>query len=226
MRKATRRVIQKLHSQLDRRIKVAIYILPGQAPGPYFEEHDGRIIKVLQVWQACLILPSHATILCTSGTPDCRGLTVARYMQKQLLYYANQIGFSDLERDLLERSIVIGEETSGSSAHQILYSREDLIRAKYDLVILVSNWWHLLVAGSYFKHLIPGVHFAKEWSSSKGCLEMGLPRFILREIVHYLVSLTFDRSGHRFDRIIESKLREWEKLSLPPIPPTAIDKPR
>lgn len=215
MRRGTRLKILQLGKRLWRYPQVIIYILPGQPPGRYFPEHDRRIIKALQVWQDCLMLPCHVKILCTSGTPDKNGLICAQYMRRQLIYYARKLNMGDVEP-----YIEIGEKQSGSTAGQILHSKDDLLQRHPDLVILISNRPHLLVAASYFKHIIPSVRFVKEWSTPcDGCIGMNRWLFTIREIVHYLASNTFDRSGRRFKAIVSGSIQNWQKLTYPPIPP-------
>lgn len=214
MQESTKRKIHWLNKKLGHLPSILIYILPGQPPGRYFAEHDRRIIKALQVWQECLSLSCKVTILCTSGPADANGLTCAKYMRNQLIYFAQKLHLSNVEP-----YIEIGEEKSGSTAQQILYSKDDLKQRKPDLVILVSNRPHLLVAASYFKHIIGG-RFVKEWSAnSDGCIGMPLIPFFIRELQHYFATITIDRSGHRFDNIVNNSIQKWQKLIYPPIPP-------
>jgi len=216
MRPSTRRKILRLGKKLGRSPQVVILILPGQPPGKYFPEHDRRIIKALEIWQDCLSLPCQVKILCTSGTPDKNGLICAHYMKNQLIHYARALRLGNVEP-----FIEIGETQSGSTAGQILHSRDDLLQRHPDLVILISNWPHLLVAASYFKHLIPEIRFVKEWSKPwDGCIGMKRWPFLLREICHYWASMTIDRSGRHFENVVSDSIRRWSQLTYPPIPPS------
>ncbi len=215
MRESTKRKILGLRKKLSRYPRILILILPGQPPGRYFPEHDRRIIKALEMWHDCLFLPCKVTVLCTSGTPDVNGLICARYMWSQLIYFAQKLNLGEV-RNYIE----IGELESGSTAQQILCSKDDIRQRNPDLVILVSNRPHLLVAASYFKHIIRGIRFVKEWSAPcDGCIGMKRWPFVFREVVHYIASMTRDRSGHYFEKAVSKSIEKWSKLTYPPIPP-------
>jgi len=198
--------------------------LPGQPPGPYFPEHDERMQATIDAAAVSQELGCLTKILLATGTKDADGLTCARYMQRQLEYFAKIRG-----RSALLECIVIGEEKSGATAPQILSVRGQLLGVepisdksllgKVDLVVLISNWPHLLPAGVYFSRFIPEIPFVK-WSSGDGRGCLGLPRwrYLLREFALYGTALTIDRDGHRFDKLIEAACEEWRHLRFPPVP--------
>ena len=197
--------------------KIAILPLPGQVPGEYIAEHNQRIKQVIVLFWDLYSAGHDVTIICASGTADADGLTGARYMRNQI------ITFSGANSEKIAKHIVIGEETSGHSAATIISSRQFIMNGGYDLVILVSNWPHLLPAGAYFKHLIPEVPFIKGSSGAGiGCLNQSYWKYLLREIVHYAAAMTFDRwpfHGHFLDKQGEKLTLESRQKRFPPIQP-------
>ena len=199
--------------------------LPGQPPGPYFREHDERMQATIDAAVASQGLGYLTRILLASGTEDADGLTCARYMKRQIIYFANLRG-----RSAILECIVIGEEKSGATGRpQILSARGQLLGVeplsdgsllgKVDLVALVSNWPHLLPAGSYFKHIIPEIPSVR-WSSGdgRGCLNMPYRKYLLREFAHYVATMTIDRNGCHFDSVYEAACLEWSHLHFPSVP--------
>lgn len=197
--------------------RIAILPLPGQPPGEHNTEHDQRIEKTLIIFQNLYSAGHDVTIICASGTADIDGLTCAQYMKNQI------IAFSGARGEKLAEHIVIGEETSGHTAGTIISSREHILNGKYDLIVLVSNWPHLLPAGAYFRHNIPEIPFIKGSSGAGiGTLNQFYPFYLLREFAHYLTATTFDwwpYHGHLLDRRVEKLCREWRQKRYPPIPP-------
>ncbi len=208
----------------DRQPCVVTIPLPGQPPGPYFPEHDGRMQATIDAAAVSQELGYLTKIFLATGTKDADGLTCARYMERQLEVMVNPRG----QTALLE-CIAVGEEISGGTALQILSSRGQLLgikplsdgsrMGKIDLVVLVSNWPHLLPAGVYFRRFIPEIPFVK-WSSGdgQGCLNLPRWKYLLREFTLYGTALTIDRDGHRFDKLIEAACEEWRHLRFPPVP--------
>lgn len=204
---------------LSRRPSIIIIPLPGQMPGQYMPEHDNRILRTLQTWRACYYVGCDVQILCSSGTADSTGLTVAEYMKRQLLHYG---GLDATYIKALEKDIIIGERTSAHTAGQFLglkdYLRQRHAEDTLDLVILVSNWWHLAIARVYFARLV-GLPYVIDASSGRGALGLPWPLYLARQVVHLLVALIFDRSGHLLDRISASRIEGSAKHTLPSIPP-------
>lgn len=145
------------------RPRVVVWPLKEQMPGPYLAEHDAIIQGTIDVFS---LLKGKVSIYCSGGTPDCDGLTGGRYIATQIEVFALDRG----HRNIAD-AIVIGEQVSSHTAEDIRISRQFLMG--HDLIVLVSNWPHLLPAGVYLRHFIPEVPFVK-WSlgSGRGCLDL------------------------------------------------------
>lgn len=216
----------------DRQPCVVILPLPGQPPGTYFREHDERMEATVDAAVVSKELGYLTKILLATGTKDKDGLSCARHMERQITYFAKRRG-----RSAILDCIAIGEEKSGATAPQIHSVRGQLLGVeplsdgsllgKVDLVVLISNWPHLLPAGVYFSRFIPEIPFVK-WSSGdgRGCLNLPRWKYLLREFALYGTALTIDRDGHRFDKLIEVACEEWRHLRFPSVPYVHPYRPR
>lgn len=202
---------------IDRSLRVAVYPLQGQMPGEYLPEADERIHGAIDALLLARELGCEACIYCSGGTVDGDGLTSAHYMEKQVITLARDRGHRNIES-----AIFTGEQVSCHTAENIRISQQFLRR--YDLVILVSNWPHLLPAGVYFKKLIVrplGISFNK-WSSGdgRGCLGLPYWQYLVREYAHAAFAFIDCRffKGRKLDerqaRIAASK----RSLRFPPVP--------
>ena len=200
---------------VDRPLRVAVYPLQGQMPGEYLPEADERIQAAIDAWLLARDLGAEAYIYCSGGTVDGDGLTSARYMEKQVITFARDRGHCNIER-----AIAIGEQVSCHTGENTRISKQFLLR--YDLAILVSNWPHLLPAGTYFRYFIPEIPFLK-WSSGdgRGCLGLPYWQYLAREYAHSTFACFVDCPFYkgRFLDERQAKIAESKRsLRFPPVP--------
>ncbi len=192
-----------------------VFPLQGQMPGEYLPEADERIHGAIDAWLLAKELGgADAYIYCSGGTPDCDGLTAAHYIERQVITFAKDRGHQNITN-----SISIGEQVSSCTAENIRISRQFIVR--YDLVIPVSNWPHLMPAGVYLKYLVPDVPFIK-WSSGsgRGCLGLPYSHYLARETGHKALAY-FDCRFYkgRFLDDRQAKMAESRRIfRFPPVP--------
>lgn len=74
----------EIQSHLGTPPRALLFPLAGQVPGPYIPEHDERIKAAALCFTMLNAIGWSCRILCSGGTADIHGLTVARYMANQI----------------------------------------------------------------------------------------------------------------------------------------------
>jgi len=206
--------------------RVGLLMFSSQIPGPRAPEHDQKIIFTAKTWEYLYGRGFEPEIILTSGLPDRHGLTGARYMGKQFELF-EELGLR------LTRYLRIGEEESTYTSESLLQLKPHILVGKdesprYDIIVMISNSPHLLPSAAYAKHLIRKVRFVK-LSSGDGHgvatgaeLNTSYPKYLGRELLHYLAAMSFDRNGKFLDRLgygeklrALCRTREWPPISLP-----------
>ena len=168
--------------------------------GEICPEQDNRLITTHFVWN--LICAFHTKnnypqIMCAGGLPNSKGITLAKSLAE---YLANK-------NRHVQDYIILGEEQSTHTGQQIRFMEDQIRQEGYDLVFVVSNWWHLRGILRLFKNCHYSMPIIGIASPTYGSLPHRFSRAI-QELIRYIMILTIDKKGTFFDYDTERRAQE------------------
>lgn len=161
-------------------------------------EEINRLEFTIKVWQTIQeVKHSAPKVLCAGGLPNHNGLTLAKDMAYYLIEKCPGI----------EGSVIIGEQESTHTAQQIRWMRNLIHNEGFDVLVIISNWWHLRRINILFA-THPIYYLDKEviLAASPTCGAIGR-RFsrAIQEAIMCLLALTIDPQGFLFDSQTEKR---------------------
>ena len=186
-------------------------IIPFSAQGYGGErpqEEINHLSVVAEIWEDILIQarsqnkPSlfdrRTDILCAGNLKNRFGLSLAKDMENFLsdsLYGTWRF---------FPASLLIAEENSCHTGHQVREMRDFILEQRYDLLILVSNYWHLKRICKLIRYWYDDIPILPIASPTSGSI---FYRFFnaIKEIGLYLMVCTIDFDGKFWDRVIEKR---------------------
>ncbi|MFA6493287.1 MAG: YdcF family protein [Patescibacteria group bacterium] len=202
---------RQLISALEKSNKPLIIPFPAAMFGSEFcFEQNARLKKALQLWYR--IDFKSPQILCAGGLQDSKGISLAKNMKNILWRRIERLAFPHKVTVEMEKAIILGEEESTHTAEQIRFMKSFIEESNFDLLIIVSNWWHLrgilrLFRNCNYKMPVIGVA-----SPTCGSAPHRLSRAI-QETIRWFVILTIDKKGYFFDRFREKRKQDALKQS-------------
>lgn len=170
----------------------------GQLP----QEERNRLDCTAEVWK-CVYSSSwkKLDIISSNDLANKYGLTLAQGIAN----YLRQI--SETTCPSLGQSIVIAEEESCHTGHQARAMHDFIRKARYDLLIPISNWWHLRRILLHMKYWYEDLPILAIASLTAGPIQRRIFN-AGKETLLWGFTYVFDRSGQYFDYCIEKRKQD------------------
>lgn len=198
-----------IKGKIGKRIRDAesILIIPFPAAmwgSEYCPEQNQRLDTTLDLYQGIISWRGSnrgVKIMLNGGLPDRYGITLARCMA----------GYLVKKMKTIENNLQIGEKLSTHTGEQVRMMKQAIIDEDYDLIFVVSNWWHLRGILKLMKNVGYPMPVIGIPSPTAGSIPHRLSRAI-QETIRLLTILTFDPQGHLFDA--DAKKRKFKASSM------------
>lgn len=166
----------------------------GLYAGEYPPEEINRLNCTINIYNEIYTCSLKKTdILCTGDLTNRHSFSLAKAMQDYLW-----------EKHIDPDHVLIAEEESCHTGHQIRVMRDFILTQGYDLLIPISNWWHLRRIMRQMKYWYKEIPILPVASPAAGST-LAKIKNALKETILYGMALTIDRDGRHFDYCIKDR---------------------
>lgn len=170
--------------------------------GQHHFESKIRILTTILIANDFHKYGKRVSILCEGGLANHEGLTLAQDAQNNLL----EANIND-NKVFTSEELILGEQKSTHTGQQVRLSLSDIeeieeIEGQFDLIIAVSNKWHLMTIVRLYKNF--GLHVIGLHSPTGGSMLYRLSQMV-QGIIRIIMTATIDQEGTFFDKYIKER---------------------